>query len=760
MIRLWQAWPHLLVAGLCLGLALANIARPGWEAAFVGAAMAVLSVVAARSPWRLALLGGALLAVGWGWGSARLDAIDRSSLAPLAGETAPARVTVTGPPRRGRYALRVPARVERFGRLRVREPILLELPLGRAPPQGAILDTVGRLRLPFRSRRGFDEGRWLRLHGVHVVLRAHRWRLVGRRGGLGGVADRLREWVAAGASAGLGGERRAVVLGLVLGEDEGLADPLRAQFRASGLYHLLAVSGQNVALVAGGTLAALWLAGVSRLLAQVAALLAILAYVLAVGFQPSVVRAGVAGALACLAWICARERDRWWFLLLGALALLAWSPYSLLDPGFQLSFAAVASIFVLAPRLGARLEGYPLPRRAAALVAVTAACSLATAPILLLQFGAVPAYALAANALAAPAVAPLLGLSLGAALLHPLAPGAAQILAALAGWCASWLALCARAVASLPHAQLSAGEVLLATLAGSGWLLLVRSAPPGRRWRRAGALLGLAAALWAGWGWIGHRSRSWSSPSGLRATFLDVGQGDAALLETPEGAVLVDEGPPEADVARVLRQRGLSALSAVVLTHPQRDHIGGAEAVVRGLRVGSVLYPRLAVSSADERRALAAAREKGVAVAVARAGDEYGLGRLRLRVLWPDGPGRREEDPNEHAVVLLASYGETDLLLPADAESEVTSRLSLPPVEVLKVAHHGSRDPGLADLLRRLRPRLAVISVGRDNDYGHPAPSTLAALATIPGLRVYRTDEAGDVVVESDGHALAAHAER
>ncbi|MER3410853.1 MAG: hypothetical protein C4306_12465, partial [Thermoleophilia bacterium] len=362
---------------------------------------------------------------------------------------------------------------------------------------------------------------------------------------------------------------RAVVLGVVLGEDEGLAESLRADFRASGLYHLLAVSGQNVALVAGGTLAILWLLGVPRLAGQLAALAAIAAYVLAVGAQPSVARAGVAGALACVAWICARERDRWWFLLMGALALLAWSPYALLDPGFQLSFAAVAAIFVVAPRLGARLQGYPLPRKVAALVAVTAACSLATAPILLLQFGAVPAYALAANALAAPVVAPLLGLSLAAALAYPLAPGAAQILATLAGWCAWWLALCAQAVASLPHAQLSTNEALAAVVAGGGAVLLVRSAPPRRRWRRVGALACLAAAVWAGWAWIGDRPQAWSPPTGLRATFLDVGQGDAALLETPQGAVLVDEGPPQADVAAALRRRGLETLAAMVLTHPQ-----------------------------------------------------------------------------------------------------------------------------------------------------------------------------------------------
>ena len=138
----------------------------------------------------------------------------------------------------------------------------------------------------------------------------------------------------------------------------------------------------------------------------------------------------------------------------------------------------------------------------------------------------------------------------------------------------------------------------------------------------------------------------------------------------------------------------------------------------------------------------------------------FRIGRLSLRILWPDDPGLPSEDPNQHAVVVLASFGTTDVLLTADAESDVTSRLPLRAVEVLKVAHHGSEDPGLADLLRVLRPQLAVISVGAHNDYDHPRPETLAALAARPGLRTFRTDENGRIVVESDGRTLTVRSER
>jgi competence protein ComEC len=205
---------------------------------------------------------------------------------------------------------------------------------------------------------------------------------------------------------------------------------------------------------------------------------------------------------------------------------------------------------------------------------------------------------------------------------------------------------------------------------------------------------------------------------------------------------------------------GIRSLSALVLTHPERDHVGGAADVVRRLRVGVVLDPFLAATGPDREEAVAAARERGVPVRQVRAGSEFRAGGLVLRVLSPDGPGLPSENPNLNAVVIVASYGETDVLLPADAESEVTSRLPLGAVEVLKVAHHGSEDPGLDEELRVLRPRIAVISVGRSNDYGHPRAETLAALATVPGLAVYRTDENGPVVVESDGHRLRVRTAR
>jgi competence protein ComEC len=753
---------HLLVGSACFGLAVSLAARSTEPAVPLAAACLATFALLLGSRSRALVLAAALAAAGWWWGSVRLDALDASSLARQVGRSALARVEVTGAVRRGAFALQAPVRVLRFGDLEPRETARLELPLGRAPPRGAILELVASVRRPRPAEgdRAFDEEEYLRRQGAHAILRAGWFREVGRRGGLAGFADRLHRALARSLAPGQTGERRAVVAGVVLGEDEGLADDLRDDFRASGLYHLLAVSGQNVGYVVLGALLAAWVLGLPRWIGHVGALLGVAGYVLAVGWQPSVVRAGVAGALASLAWLVARPTDRWYFLLLGAAVLAAVNPYSLLEPGFQLSFAAVAAIFLVVPRLERRLDGYPVPSRIVGVLAVSVACGVVTAPILWLHFGAVPIFSVVSNALASPVVAPLLGMGLAAAALHPLIPSAATALAWLNGWLAAYLAWCARFVGGLPHAQTTSIRAVAALALVAAFILIaVRLRPP-----RVARLLTLAlilALVLGGWrlARLTHDA-DFPPPQGFRITFLDVGQGDAVLLQVREGAVLVDEGPPEAHVSHQLDDLGVDTLAVLVLTHPQRDHVGGAADVLREERVGLVLDPRLPFPSSYEDAALVEARHEGVPVVTARAGRTYRLGHLRLSVLWPDAHGSFGEDPNDHAMVLLASFGRVDALLTADAESNVTLPLRPPAVEVLKVAHHGSADSGLPALLEQVRPRVAVVSVGAGNDYGHPAPSTLSALRGVSGLDVYRTDEDGRVVIETDGERLSVRSER
>ncbi len=749
--------PHLLAAALCIGLAL-PLAVAAWGTEVPVAAGALGAVALVLRAGRTALLAAAILLAGWWLGTLRLAALDRSALIAEVGRVSNARLVVTGPARSSPFEVRVPVRVLRFGTTSFDERARLDLPRGRAPPQGAIVETVaeiGRPRGP--DEDGFDESSYLRRQGIHVVLSARDYRIVGRRGGVGGVSDSLRAFASRGLAPGVGGERRAVIAGILLGEDEGIDQGLRDSFRASGLYHLLAVSGQNVAYVVMGATLAAWLLGFPRLVGEVGALFAVAAYVLAVGWQPSVVRAGVAGALASLAWLCGRARDRWYFLLLGAAVLLAWSPYSLLDAGFQLSFAAVAAIFVLVPRLDARLEGYPVPARLAPVLTVSAGCGAVTAPILMAHFGKVPLYSIPSNALAAPVVAPILGLALACSVLDPVLPTAAAALAWINGWLAAYLAGVARLFGGLPHAQIASWKALAMLVGLVAFALVVARLPPPRG-RRAAVLVAVLALLLLGW--TLRPSHAPEPPTGLRITFLDVGQGDSALIEVPEGAVLIDEGPPEAHVDAQLRGLGVKNLAAVVLTHPQRDHVGGAAAVLDHEPVGFVLDPKIPAESVDEKAALAAATAHHVRLVLARAGETFRLGRLTLRVLWPADEAAPGADPNDSPIVILASYGTTDALFTADAESNVTLPLRPQAVEILKVAHHGSEDEGLGALLALLRPRVAVISVGEHNDYGHPDPSTVATLRSFPGLSLYRTDEDGRVTVESDGRELIVHTEK
>jgi competence protein ComEC len=449
----------VLAGALAGGLAAPTAARFAVAPAIVVGASALL--------WPRGGLALVLALTGWWWGSERLQSLDRSVLAAQIGTAGRAIVDLKEPPRSGRYDVRVRAVVVRFAGARVHEAVQLELPSSRAPPpQGARLRVLGTLRAPADFERT-----WLRRHGVHVVLRASSWRVLRLRGG---VADRLHAWLARASTPGLKGERRAVLQGVVLGEDGGLSDTLRQRFRASGLYHLLAVSGGNVIIVAGGTVTLAFLLGISRIGAELAALGSISAYVLAVGPQPSVIRAGVVGALGSLAWLTGRERDRWHALLVAAIALLAWNPYNALDPGFQLSFAAVLAIFVLAPRFLQTLEGYPVPRWLAQCIAISTACGLATAPVSWFHFHAIPLLTVPANAAAAPVVTPLLALALLAAILPPAGP----LLAELNGWCAAYLAGCARFFGGLPGAQVRSPAA--AAVLASGVFLAAAYA-----WRRA-----------------------------------------------------------------------------------------------------------------------------------------------------------------------------------------------------------------------------------------------------------------------------------
>jgi competence protein ComEC len=552
----------------------------------------------------------------------------------------------------------------------------------------------------------------------------------------------------------------ALARGFVLGEDERVDARTTEDFRRSGLAHLLAVSGQNVALLAllaMPLLAALGMPLRARLL-WILGLIAV--YVPLAGAGPSILRAGIMGALGVLAMLGGRRASRFYALAVAAAALLALDPGMAADVGWQLSFAAVLGILLLAPPLraaiAARIGDRGWRRALADGAAMTVAATLATAPLIAFHFEAVSTTTLVANLLAMPAVAPAMWLGMLAAAAGQVPGFPVEALnavnALLLAYIAQVAAWCGRPSWAYLGVRLGLGGLLAAYLAiAVVAVLLARVRLSSRRAPRRASARPLALAAFVVLAGLvllrpgDGRSFASRQPAGLRVSVLDVGQGDAILLQ-PAAAppVLVDSGPPGGDLAGQLDDAGIDRLGAVVLTHDQSDHAGGLGELLGSVSVGHLLF------AAIGHRTLAEASAAGVPTRRLARGGVLRSGRLSLEVLWPPvellGGSLAAEDPNRLSLVILARWRSFSMLLTGDAEAEAI-RLDPGPVDVLKVAHHGSDDAGLGELLDRTRPSLAVISVGDDNPFGHPTSATLATLAG-HGVRTLRTDREGAVVLE------------
>jgi competence protein ComEC len=589
-------------------------------------------------------------------------------------------------------------------------------------------------------------------------------------------SDEIRARAADGLARGMPARETELARGFVLGADDGIDARTEEDFRRAGLSHLLAVSGQNVtllALLALPVLATLRIPLRERLL-WVLALIAV--YVPLAGAGPSIQRAGVMGAAGLLATMSGRRASRLYALALALVVTLAVDPTIAAEVGWQLSFAAVAGIFVLAAPIRsaivARCGDGGLRRALADGAAVTIAASLATAPLITFHFEALSTVSLAANLLALPAVAPAMWLGMASAAAAQVpgfpvealnAPNALLLayIAQVAAWCAApeW----AEVEAHLNGMGLACAYALLAL--GIATVAFLRRLVPRRRLRALLSTPGLhkrpvfaLAALGAivlGAMVAAPAGAPPGRPPGLRVTVLDVGQGDAILLQPAAApALLVDAGPSSAGLLAELDEAGVERLGAVVVTHDQSDHAGGVEELLGGLPVERLAYARLG------RDRIEAARAAGVAPLRLAAGQVLRSGGLRLDVLWPPlellaepFPGA---DPNQLALVLLARWRHFTMLLAADAEAEAVP-LDPGPIDILKVAHHGSADAGLAALLERTRPRLAAISVGADNPYGHPAVGTLAALAS-HGVPTLRTDLDGEIEIAVERGSIEVRA--
>ncbi|HEV7459610.1 MAG TPA: ComEC/Rec2 family competence protein [Solirubrobacteraceae bacterium] len=752
-VRAASAHPrHLLLGGVVTGLVAGPVAR---ELAAAAAALVGLALV--RRPGlalaaTAAVLGGALVA------DARLQALDRTALRPSLGHVVDVRADLLEAPRRaasGSVSARARLTSGR-GRgeqivVRVTKPRFGASTRWPALAVGAGFSARGRLV----ALRPVDD--FQRRRGAHAVLLARAIRATGGwRGGVAGALDGARSRAEAGVAAGLRPGEAALARGMVLGEDERLAEPVRDDFRRSGLAHLLAASGQNVMLLAALALPLLAALGLGLRARLTGAMALVAAYVPLAGAGPSIQRAGVMGAAGLLAALAGRPSSRVYALLLAAALTLVLNPRAAGDPGWQLSFAAVVAILALSGHIRDALVARRIPGPVADAGAITAAATLGTAPLLAFHFGRVSLASLPANLLAAPAVAPIMWLGMIAAALGQVAPALAVPVNALAAVPLAYLQWLAHAAASAPAAavDLRLGSPAAVAAAYGGLMgaavLLARR----RRLRRARpAMLGLGAAALASIAlaiWIGTPGGAPGPPppGQLRLSFLDVGQGDATLVQHAGAAVLVDTGPPDGPILARLRAAGVRSLDVLVVTHAQADHEGGAGAVLSRYPVRLLVDGGDGAATPAHRAIGAAAARRGVRVVAPDAGQRVRAGPIRLDVLWPHAEAAERhagQDPNRRAIVARLVDGSFTAFLPADAASDVFGSLDLEPVTALKVAHHGSADAGLAEALARLRPQVAAIEVGRHNPYGHPTAQALGALHAVP--RIYRTDRDGTVRV-------------
>ena len=540
-------------------------------------------------------------------------------------------------------------------------------------------------------------------------------------------------------------EAEALVPALVVGDDARVDEALASDFRTTGLTHLLAVSGTNLTLLVGFlVLLARWVGVRGRWVVLVAAV-GIVGFVLLARTEPSVLRAAVMGTVGLLAMGSNGREQGSRALGLAVLVLLLLDPWLATTAGFALSVLATAGILFLAPVWRDAMAHW-MPRWLAAAVAVPAAAQVACTPLVAALSEQVSLVAVLANLVAAPAIGPATVLGLAGGLLGLLWMPLGQVVAAPAAWCVGWIVLVARRGADLPTAALDWGagpwSLALLTAITVGVVLL---APPLLRSPASG--LGICVLLVVtvvsrpptpGW-----------PPDGWVVAACDVGQGDALLLRAgPGSAVVVDAGPEPAAVDRCLHRFQVEAVPLVVLTHFHADHVDGLAGVLGGRAVGEVVVTSLAdpPQAVDAVRRLAGAR--GLEPVVTSYDRGWQVGDVRLQEVWP-AAGAPGTGPNDASVVLVAEVRGVRVLLTGDVEPEAQARLARTlgdlRVDVLKVPHHGSRYQDLP-FLTGLGASVALVSAGADNDYGHPAPGTVAALSRA-GAQVLRTDVDGDLVV-------------
>ena len=707
----------------------------------------------------LAVAGGFVL-LGAGWGGVHDARVQGSALARLRGRTVEMWATLSSDPSAGTLGWTATLQVQAVfastpgssSGLAVSGRVWAE---GHGPPprldagervwvEGLLEDARGSFGVYLRHRgyAGTMSVAELRPRGppTNPLLRA---------------ADSLRSALARSLRAVFPSREAGLMMGLTLGDTSRLDPIVAEQFRATGLTHLLAVSGENVAMFMAPILALAGLLRMGRRGRFALGLFAIAFFALLTRAEPSVLRASAMAGLTLLGVFLGRPRTAPAIMGGALLLLLAMDPTLIYAIGFQLSVAATAGMALLAGPLSERLRFLPQPFAMAS--GTTLAAQAGVTPLLLHYFGTVPTVTLAANVLAFPAVGPgmLLGLVAAAVglLSHPLGATIAAMARIPLGYLEGLAARLARA--PLPTITASGGRRAqlvfgFGLVAAAGWWIRSGARLP----RRAALALGLALAVF-----------TWSSalaagpPRALTVVFFDVGQGDAALIRSPGGAAILIDGGPKPDlVATDLAALGVHRLDLMVATHPHADHVAGLPAVLARVPVALVVDPGCRGASPYYAQFLRAVAGSGAAFRHPRPGAVLRVGDVRLEVLGPERCFKgTNSDPNNDSMVLRISDGSASIMFPGDAEQPaqtdvVRDERALLVATVLKVPHHGGAT-SLDAFFKAVGARVAVVSVG-PNLYGHPVPAVLAELAR-DGMRVFRTDRSGDITVTFQGGSVS-----
>lgn len=637
---------------------------------------------------------------------------------------------------------------------------------GRVVAQPVGAGCRGAVQASWPSRRpvaaGLEvvvEGRWIpragpggRPGGILAV------KSFGAPAGHPAPGARLRT-VLAEASESLYGARAGLVDALVLGRRGGIDPGLQQRFADAGLVHLLSISGFHVGLITAWVFLIARLLRLGRSQAFVVAAIASTVYVAFLGWPAPATRAAALAGIMALCRVRQRHVHADSVLAATCLIVLLLDPWAILDLGGWLSATALwgASRFsrwtdaALGRNFGWRTLGGSI------------GATLATAPITAAVLGTVALAGLALNFVAIPIAAVAVPGVLASLIFYPFSVSLSKAFAAGAGFSLHLLELSAVAGAGIPggHRAVEPGNPFSAipwivTLGFALWVMALRNTI-GEAGRRLGWICALG--LWVGLG-RSALAGSAASDGGLALHFLDVGQGDAAVVRTPSGHwVVVDAGPANERgdagrrvVAPFLDRHGVRNLALIVVSHAHADHLGGVPALLSRFHSGLILEPGAMVPDQRYTAFLTELQARGVGWHPVRGNERFTLDGVTFSVLHPvAGWAGWGEDVNEDSLVLLVEYGAFQALLAGDAgfPAEEAMGGALRPVDLLKVGHHGSRGSTGEGWLAALRPRVAVISVGR-NDYGHPSPPTLARLSR-QGVEVRRTDLDGTISVTTDG---------